>query len=80
MASAETTKAAPAKKAVRVTLTGTDLIKKRALRRRLRKAGREKLTTKLVGDKAFAKTYFDGRSKRSTDKKAAFRKKKSKKK
>ena len=58
----------------------TDITKKRALRRRLRASGRKKLTAKLRTDKEFAKTYFEGRSKRSTEKKAAFRKKKSKKK
>ncbi|MGZ3689328.1 MAG: hypothetical protein ACXVCH_18320 [Bdellovibrionota bacterium] len=71
----ETTKKAP-----KAPLTGAELTKKRALRRRLRKAGREKLALKLVSDKEFKKTYFEARSKRSTDKKSAFRKKKSKKK
>jgi hypothetical protein len=70
MATAQTTASASA----------TDLAKKRALRRRSRAAGRKKLTAKLKTDKEFSKTYFEGRSKRATEKKAAFRKKKSKKK
>ena len=45
-------------------------------RKTLRKKGREKLTAKLKTDKEFAKTYFESRSKRSNEKKAAFRKKK----
>ena len=49
-------------------------------RRTLRKLGREKRKQKLKTDKEFAKTYFEARSKRSTEKKSAFRKKKSKKK
>lgn len=49
-------------------------------RKRLRRAGKKALAKKLVADKEFAKTYFDARSKRSVDKKQAFRKKKSRKK
>lgn len=49
-------------------------------RRTLRTAGRKKRVAKLKTDKEFAKTYFAAKSKRSTDKKSAFRKKKSKKK
>ena len=71
MATAQTTATATA---------GTELAKKRAARRRLRTAGRKKLTAKLKTDKEFAKGFFEGRSKRANDKKAAFRKKKSKKK
>ena len=64
------------------TSTGatTDLAKKRALRRRKKAAGRKKLAAKLKTDKEFAKGYFEGRSKRSTEKKVAFRKKKNRKK
>ncbi len=49
-------------------------------RRTLRTLGRKKRTLKLKTDKEFAKTYFEAKSKRSTEKKSAFRKKKSKKK
>lgn len=45
-------------------------------RRTLRKKGRAKLTAKIQTDKEFAKAFFEARSKRSNDKKAAFRKKK----
>ena len=49
-------------------------------RRKKKAAGRKKRVLKLKTDKAFAKTYFEAKSKRSVDKKSAFRKKKSKKK
>ncbi len=49
-------------------------------RRRKKAEGRKKRTLKLKSDKEFAKKYFEARSKRSTDKKSAFRKKKTKKK
>lgn len=58
----------------------TELAKKRALRRRTRADHRKKLSAKLKTDKEFAKAYFGGRSKRAIEKKAAFRKKKTKKK
>jgi hypothetical protein len=45
-------------------------------RKTLRKLGRDKRRKKLAGDKEFAKTFFEARSKRSIDKKSAFRKKK----
>ena len=48
-------------------------------RRTIRKLGREKRKTKIVADKEFAKKLFAGKSKRSADKKVAFRKKKAKK-
>ena len=73
MATAQTTPAAAPSSA-------TDLAKKRALRRRKKAAGRKKLTSKLLSDKEFAKTYFAARGKRAGDKKVAFRKKKSRKK
>ena len=45
-------------------------------RRKLRAQGRKKRTAKLQADSAFKKTFFEAKSKRSNDKKAAFRKKK----
>jgi hypothetical protein len=45
-------------------------------RRTLRKKGRVKRKEKLQKDPAFKSAYFEGKSKRSTEKKAAFRKKK----
>lgn len=45
-------------------------------RRALKALGRIKRKKKIAGDKAFAKTFFEAKSKRSTDKKSAFRKKK----
>ena len=48
-------------------------------RRTLKKMGRDKRKAKIQGDKEFAKTLFAGRSKRSAEKKVAFRKKKAKK-
>jgi predicted Holliday junction resolvase-like endonuclease len=84
---ATTTAAAPTAKAKKTktnVASGaaevTETLKKRALRRRLKAAGRKKLDAKLKTDKEFSKTYFAARSTRSTAKKAAFRKKKSKKK
>jgi hypothetical protein len=53
---------------------------RRALKKKARRAGKKKLVAKIRTDKEFAKTYFEGRSKRSTDKKSTFRKKKSRKK
>ena len=73
MATAQTTTPAAAS-------ATTDLAKKRALRRRTRATHRKTLATKLKTDKEFSKGYFDARSKRAIEKKAAFRKKKSKKK
>ena len=72
MATAQTTPVAAA--------ATTDLAKKRALRRRTRADHRKKLTAKIRTDKEFAKGYFEARSKRAIEKKATFRKKKSKKK
>lgn len=60
--------------------TENTLAVKRNARRKARRAGAKKLMTKIATDKEFAKGYFEGRSKRSTDKKATFRKKKSRKK
>lgn len=59
------------------TATSTATAKTPAYSRKtLRKAGRAKRKLKLKSDKEFAKTYFDAKSKRATDKKSAFRKKK----
>jgi hypothetical protein len=72
--SAKTSKASSASN---VSMT---LAAKRAERRRARRAGDKKRTAKLQSDKEFAKGFFEGRSKRSADKKQAYRKKKSRKK
>ena len=48
-------------------------------RRTIRKLARDKRKTKIVADREFAAKYFEGKSKRSAEKKVAFRKKKSKK-
>ncbi len=68
------------KKAPKPKLTGVELAKKRALRRKLKTAGRKKRSAKLLGDREAAKVFFEARSKRATDKKQLFRKKKSRKK
>ncbi len=49
-------------------------------RRRKKAEGRKKRVLKLHSNKEFATQYFEAKSKRSIEKKAAFRKKKSKKK
>jgi hypothetical protein len=67
-------------KAPKQKLTGNELVLARAARRKKKTAGRKKRALKLKTDKAYAKTVFEGRSKRSNDKKSAFRKKKSRKK
>ena len=54
--------------------------KSKLSRTTLRALGRKKRKAKLQGSKEVAKAYFEAKSKRSNDKKAAFRKKKSKKK
>jgi hypothetical protein len=78
MATAQT--ATPKTKKAAAPLVGAELTKKRAARRRSRADHRKKLSAKLKTDKEFSKTYFGARSKRALEKKAAFRKKKSKKK
>jgi hypothetical protein len=45
-------------------------------RKTIRAKARNKRKLKLKTDKEFAKTYFAAKSKRSTDRKSAFRKKK----
>jgi hypothetical protein len=62
--------------ATQVTTTPI-LAVKRAVRRKARRAGDQKRTLKLQSDKEFAKAFFAARSKRSVDKKQAYRKKKS---
>jgi hypothetical protein len=69
-----------AKAATTTTTTDKDAAKTATLRKFLKKQGRKKRALKLQTDKEFAKTFFAARSKRSTDKKSAFRKKKSRKK
>lgn len=76
MAETQTTE----KTASKPKLTGEALVLARATRRRKKTEGRNKRTLKLRTDKEFAKTFFEARSKRANDKKAAFRKKKSRKK
>lgn len=49
-------------------------------RKRIKADGRKKRILKLRTDKEFAKTFFEAKSKRSTDKKSTFRKKKTRKK
>jgi hypothetical protein len=80
MAEAQTAAKTESKKAPKAKLAGKELTLARAARRKARTAGRKKRVLKLRSDKEFAKTYFEGRSKRSNDKKSAFRKKKTRKK
>ena len=49
-------------------------------RKTLRKEGRDKRQKRLAGEPEFRKAYFEAKSKRSNDKKAAFRKSKKSKK
>ena len=49
-------------------------------RKKKKDLGRKKRVLKLKTDKAFAKAFHEGKSKRAADKKSAFRKKKTKKK
>lgn len=51
-----------------------------ASRKKKKAEGRKKRVAKLKTDKEFAKKFHDSKSKRAIDKKAAFRKKKSKRK
>lgn len=57
--------------------TTTATPKSKLGRRTKKTLGRNKRKLRLQTDKEFAKAYFEGRVKRSNDKKAAFRKKKS---
>ena len=61
------------------TTTAAGTAKTKPGRKTLRKAGRVKRNAKIVADKEFATKYFEGKSKRSADKKTAFRKRKAKK-
>ncbi len=62
------------------TATPTQTTPKAKLgRRSIKKMGRDKRKAKVQNDKEFAKALFAGKSKRSADKKVAFRKKKAKK-
>ena len=58
------------------TTTTTTPAKPNYSRRTLREMGRKKRKLKLQTDKEFAKTFFAAKSKRSTDKKSDYRKKK----
>lgn len=62
------------------TQTATAAKKPNYSRKTLKKMGRDKRAAKLQANAEFKKAYFEGKSKRSTEKKAAFRKSKSKKK
>lgn len=48
-------------------------------RKTLRTEGRKKRVAKLKTDREFAKSFFEAKSKRSNERKTAFRKKKTKK-
>ena len=62
------------------TATTTQTTPKAKLgRRTTKKMGRDKRKAKVQNDKEFATALFAGKSKRSADKKVAFRKKKAKK-
>lgn len=54
-------------------MTGT---KTAPSRRTLRKKGRAKRAERIQKEPEFRKTFFEGKSKRSTEKKASYRKKK----
>jgi hypothetical protein len=58
-------------------MTQTETTKPNYGRKTLKKLGRDKRKAKMKTDKEFAKTVFAAKSKRSIDKKAAFKKKKS---
>ena len=56
--------------------TTTTTPKAKLGRKTLKAAGRKKRAAKLATDKEFAKAFFAAKSKRATDKKAGYRKKK----
>lgn len=62
------------------TTATTTAAKPNYSRKTLKKMGRDKRKAKLKTDVEFKKAYFGGKSTRSTAKKSAFRKSKSKKK
>ncbi len=53
---------------------------RRVVKKRKKREARKQVKARILSDREFAKTYFEARSKRSTERKAAFRKKKNKKK
>lgn len=59
---------------------GTTVAKPNYSRKTLKKLGRDKRKAKLMTNPEFKKAYFEGKSTRSTAKKATFRKAKTKKK
>lgn len=61
------------------TATAATAEKTKPGRKTLRKIGRDKRKVKLATNKEVATKYFEAKSKRSADKKTAFRKRKSKK-
>lgn len=71
----ETTTEAPKKKGPKTTPSK----KAKLSRKTLKAAYRKKKAAKILADKEFAKTFFENRSKRSNDKKSAFRKRHAKK-
>jgi len=58
------------------TATAPTTPKAKLGRKTLKKQGRDKRKAKILGDKEFAKALFAGKSKRSLEKKQAYRKKK----
>ena len=58
----------------------TDSQSAKNLRRKKKSQGRRKRLEKLKTDPEYKKAYFEAKSKRSTEKKSAFRKQKTKKK
>lgn len=59
--------------------SSTNTTKSPLSRKTLKAQGRKKRKLRLQTDTAFAKTYFEGRSKRSSEKKLAYRKRHAKK-
>jgi len=77
--SEQTANAAPATSKIAIPADAKPEVR-RALKKKMRRNAKKKLVAKLRADKEFHKTYFEARSKRSNEKKSAFRKKKSRKK
>jgi len=67
----ETVEAAEPKKAAQPA--NPKGFKEKFSRRTLRKKGREARAKRILSDKEFAKAWFEGKSKRSADRKKAFR-------
>ena len=76
MSTTEVTEVKAAKPAVGAAVTTV----KSVSRKKKNDLGRKKRVLKLKTDKVFSKAYHEAKSKRATDKKSAFRKKKTKKK